>query len=117
MFDEYDPADARLCQSLKQFIDKNNKTTAQIIRESGMNRRFFFDVLACKRKPSRRYVLRMLMTLKVPLENVQQLLGAARYPQLNTHDRRDNVIIDCINDKASVDECNARLKEIDLDGL
>ena len=83
-------------KSLIALIDKKGYTKAQVIKDSGINRRFFFDILSCKRKPARDYVLRILIALKVPLEDVQKLLCATGYPQLNAQDHRDSVIIDIL---------------------
>ena len=109
--------DVPLCRYLKVLIQKRGYTKAQVIRDSGINRRFFFDILADKRKPARNYVLRILIALKIPLKNIQWLLRATGYAQLYARDRRDSVIIYCINHRISVDECNAMLKRINFEEI
>ena len=107
--------DIPLCQYLKTLIEKKGYTKAQVIRDSGINRRFFFDILSGKRKPSRNYVLRILIALKISLKNVQWLLGATGYAQLYARDKHDSVIIYCINHQNSVNDCNAMLEKIHLE--
>jgi hypothetical protein len=98
-------------------IKRAGVTKAKIIRESGVNRRFFFDILSGKKMPSRRYVIRIFLALKLPLADVQWYLKATDYPQLYARDRRDSVIIYCINHKLTVEACNTMLNKIGLESL
>ena len=107
--------DIPLCQYLNALIEEKGYTKAQVIRGSGINRRYFFDILSCKRKPSKNYVLRILIALQIPLKNVQWLLGATGYAQLYARDKHDSVIIYCINHQNSVNDCNAMLEKINLE--
>ena len=109
--------DIPLSRYLKALIEKRGFTKARVIRDSGINRRFFFDILSDKRKPTRNYVLRILIALKIPLKNVQWLLRATGYAQLYARDRRDSVVIYCINHKVDVRECNEMLQRINLEEL
>ena len=113
-FDENtkDFLDIPLSRYLKALIDKRAYSKAQVIRDSGINRRFFFDILADKRKPTRNYVLSILIPLQTPLKNVQWLLRATGYAQLYARDKRDSVIIFCINHQSSVKYCNLMLDKI-----
>jgi len=104
-----------LSQYLKVLIEEKGCTKAQVIRDSGLNRRFFFDILSNKRKPSRNYVLRILIALQMPLIDVQWLLGATGYAQLYARDKHDSVLIYCINHHNSVNDCNAMLEKINLE--
>lgn len=101
-----------LNQYLKVLIEQKGFTKAQIIRDSGINRRFFFDILSGKRKPTRNYIIRLLHALQMPLKNIQWLLRATGYAQLYARDKRDCVIIYCINHQNSVKECNEMLEKI-----
>ncbi len=109
--------DVPLCIYLKALIEERGFTKAGVIRGSGINRRFFFDILAGKRNPTRNYVLRILIALQIPLKDVQWLLRATGYAQLYARDRRDSLIIYCINHKINVNECNTMLKKINLDEI
>lgn len=104
-----------LNQYLKELIDQKGCTKAQIIRESGINRRYFFDILSGKSKPTRNNVLRVLLALQTPLKNVQWLLRATGYAQLYARDKRDSVIIYCINHQSSVNDCNTMLNKVNFE--
>ena len=98
-------------------IARANATKAKLIRESGINRRFFFDILSGKKLPNRRYIIRIFLALKLPLADVQWYLQAMDYPQLYARNRRDSVIIYCINHQLPVSECNDMLNKIGLENL
>jgi len=98
-------------------IHKNNTTKARLIRESGINKRFFFDILANKKRPSRRYIIRIFLALELNLTDVQWYLKATDYPQLYARDKRDAVIIYCLNHNIKVEECNKMLNKVGLENL
>lgn len=106
-----------LSQYLKDLIEKKGYSKARVIRDSGINRRFFYDILSDKRKPSRDYVLRILIALRIMLNDVQWLLRATGYAQLYARDKRDSVIIYCLNHQNSVVECNTMLEKINLERI
>ncbi len=109
--------DVPLNRYLKALISQKELSKAQVIRDSGINRRFFFDILSGKRNPTRNYVLRILIALGIPLKNIQWLLRATGYAQLYARDRRDSVIIYCINHNNTVKECNDMLGRINLEPI
>lgn len=110
-----DFVDAPLSKYLKELIEKKGYSKARVIRDSGINRRFFYNILSDKRKPSRDYVLRILMALQIPLKDVQWLLRATSYAQLYARDKRDSVIIYCMNHQNSVEDCNTMLEKVNFD--
>lgn len=98
-------------------IKKRKLIKAKIIRDSGMNKRYFFDILYGRKMPDRRYIIRIFMAMELDLEDVQWYLNACGYRQLYARDKQDCVIIYCINHKLSVQECNAMLNKIGLENL
>ena len=98
-------------------LKKRNLTKASIIRKSGINKRFFYDILAGKKTPNRRYIIRLLLALGVGFSDVQWYLKACDYPQLYVKNKRDSIIIYCLNNKLSVSECNKMLNNVDLENL
>lgn len=98
-------------------IQKQKTTKAKIIRESGINKRFFFSITSDKKRPSRRYVIRIFLALRLSLNDIQWYLKACDYPQLYARDKRDAVIIYCINHKIGVQECNTMLNKVGLENL
>lgn len=98
-------------------IQKQNTTKAKIIRQSGINKRFFFHITSDKKRPSRRYIIRIFIALHLELKDVQWYLKACDYPQLYAREKRDAVIIYSINHKISVQECNTMLNKVGLENL
>lgn len=52
-------------------IQKRGFTKKKIIKESGINRRYFFDILSGKKTPDRRYIIRILLALRMELGDAQ----------------------------------------------
>jgi|GEM_PF-938594 len=98
-------------------IERRSLTKSKVIKLSGINKRFFFDILSGKKTPSRRYIIRIFLALGLDLNDVQWYLRAADYPQLYVRNKRDAVIVYCINHKLSVGECNKMLNNVGLENL
>ena len=98
-------------------LKNKNCTKASIIRRSGINKRFFFDILSGKKTPNRRYIIRIFLALNTDFADVQWYLKACDYPQLYAKNKRDSIIIYCLNKKLSVAECNKMLNRVGLENL
>ena len=109
--------DFPLNECLKEYIRQQRFPHAKLVRESGMNRRYFYDILSGKRRPDQNYVLRLLLALRAPIADVQWLLRCARYPQLYIRNRRDAVILYAFEHTLSVKACNEMLKNLDLEQI
>ncbi len=106
-----------LDECLKEYILQKHVSNAKLIRESGMNRRYFYDILSGKRRPDENYVLRLLLALHASIEDVQWLLRCARYPLLYVRNRRDAVILYAFEHAISIQECNRMLENLDLEQI
>ena len=109
--------DFPLNECLREYILQKHTPHAKLIRESGMNRRYFYDILSGKRRPDQNYVLRLLLALHASVSDVQWLLRCARYPLLYVRNRRDAVILYAIEHAISVKECNRMLENLDLEQI
>lgn len=106
-----------LASSLQTLIKRQRAIKNRVIRDSGINRRYFYDILSGKRQPTRDYILRILIALGLPFGDIQWLLKATGYPQLYPRDRRDCVLIYCINHGIGVQECNRMLRKVYMEAL
>ncbi len=102
---------------IKAVIHDKKKTHAALIRDSGINRRYFYDILSGQRHPERSYVLRLMLALKLSFQDAQWLLKATGYPQLYVRNRRDTVVVYALERGLGVRECNAMLEKIDLEPI
>lgn len=98
-------------------LQTRHLTKAGIIRKSGINKRFFYDILSGKKSPNRRYIIRLFLAMGMELSDVQWYLKACDYPQLYAKNKRDSIIIYCLNKKLSVTECNRMLNHVGLENL
>ena len=107
--------------SIGEYIDaeiiRRGLVKNKVIKESGINKRFFFDILSGSKKPSQRYIIRIFLAMQMDFNDVQWLLRACDYPQLYAKNKRDAVIIYCINHKLPVGECNRMLNKVGLENL
>ncbi|MEA5048664.1 MAG: helix-turn-helix transcriptional regulator [Eubacteriales bacterium] len=109
--------DFPLHECLKEYIAQKQLSHAELIRVSGMNRRYFYDILSGKRHPDQNYVLRLLLALHATVADVQWLLRCARYPSLYVRSRRDAVILYSFEHAMSIKECNKMLENLDLEPI
>lgn len=109
--------DLPLCEYLKAIITIKKRTSASLIRESGINRRYFYDILSGKRQPDQDYVLRIMIALHATIHDTQWLLKAANYPQLYVRNRRDAIILYSIEHKLTVKQCNEMLTRLGLEEI
>ena len=98
-------------------IQKRKLTKARIIKDSGINKRYFFDILSGKKTPDRRYIIRIFLAMSLELGDAQWYLNACGYRQLYARDKQDCIVIYCFEHKLSVRECNAMLNKIGLESL
>ena len=110
-------ADMSIGEYIAAEIERRNITKSKVIRSSGINKRFFFDILNGKKSPSRRYIIRIFLALQMDFNDVQWYLKATDYPQLYAKNKRDAVIIYCFAHHLSVKECNKMLNNIGLENL
>ena len=96
-------------------IQSKKVTAASLIRESGINRRYYFEILSGKKRPTRNYVLRILLALSLPVQDVQWILRAAGYPQIYVRNKRDAVMLYAFEHRLSVRECNEMLDNIEME--
>ena len=92
-------------------------TKASVIKRSGINKRYFNDIIAGTKTPNRRYIIRIFLAMGLDFKDVQWYLKACNYPQLYAKNKGDSIIIYCLNKKLSVSECNAMLNKIGLENL
>lgn len=102
---------------IKAVIQSRKMTSASIIRDSGINRRYYFDILSGKKQPSRNYVIRLLLVLKLSVQDAQWILKTSGYPQMYVRTKRDAVIIYSFEHSLSVAECNVMLHNVKMESI
>ncbi|HAX83970.1 MAG TPA: hypothetical protein DCY15_05755 [Ruminococcaceae bacterium] len=103
------------CDRLNEEIGKRNLSKAEVIRNSGIERHYAYQILSGAKTPSRDKVLMFCFGLKMSAEETQHLLLECSVPLLYAKNKRDNVILFALENKLSIIELNELLYELGLD--
>ena len=104
-------SDNTVAAVLKNMIEQKKLTKAEVIRKSGLNEIYAYQIFAGKREPSRDKVLALCFGMSLCIEDVQTILKHCGYPQLYAREQRDSIILFCLEQHKSVIDCNNLLDE------
>lgn len=102
---------------LQHIIEEKGLKRSEIIRFSGLDRGYAYDILAGKKLPSRDKVLAICFAMKLSLEETQNLLKYTGYPQLYIRVQRESVLLYALQHGLSVTDVNMLLYEMGQDCL
>lgn len=102
---------AELSEYLNQLVKGRNMEQADVIKGSGLNRIYAYQIFEGKRNPSRDKILALAFGMKLNFGEVQKLLKTARKRTLYARDERDSIIIFAVKKGYSVIEANLLLEE------
>ena len=94
---------------INDIINDNNLQTADVIRESLIQRNYGYQILNGTRKPSRDKVIAICTAIKLDFARTDRALAAAGYGRLYSKSRRDSIIIFALNKQLTVMELNELL--------
>ena len=97
---------------LSQLLDTHNLQPKDIIINLNMDRSYTYQILGGRRNPTRNFLLRIAIFLKLPLEEAQRMLSIAQRAQLYPRNRFDAAIIFALEHEMTLEETNALLEEI-----
>ena len=81
-------------------------TQSQLIQDAQIQRNYGYQILNGTKNPGRDKVLSLCLALSLPLAEVQRALTLAKEAILYPKNKRDSVLIFCINKKLSVLDTN-----------
>lgn len=87
-------------------------SVSELIRKSGIQRNYAYQIINGVKRPGRDKVLALCLALNLPLEETQRALTIAEENVLYPKNKRDSIIIFCINQEKSVQETNDLLYEL-----
>lgn len=96
-------------------IEKRNFAKADVIRKSGIERHYAYQILSGKKTPSRDKLLMFCIGLEMTAKETQHFLLECSAPLLYAKNKRDNVILFALENKLTVIELNELLYELNLD--
>lgn len=98
-----------LSDYLNQLLEEKGARRADIVKKAGMNSTYGYQIFMGQRNPSRNKVLQIAFALSCTLRETNRLLRASDHSPLYPKDRRDAIIIFCIDRKRTLMQTNAEL--------
>ena len=117
-FDEYlreEPAfyTGKMEDELAELLTKKNLKKAEIIKRSGLDRTYGNQIFSGIRKPTRDKLLALGFGMGLTVEEMQRLLKVSEYPALYVKNKRDSIILFCLDKEVSLIETNELLYEME----
>ncbi len=101
--------DRTLSEYLQQLLIDHDLKRADVIREANLNSTFGYQIFTGQRQASRDKILQLAYAMHLSLIETNRLLQAAKANELYCKNRRDAIMIFCLNHGCSLQETNEEL--------
>lgn len=98
-----------LYEYIQKLLETKGISKGQLIKSTGLDRTYTYQVLSGVKRPSRDKVLAICFTLELSFEEVQDLLKATGYPILYVRISRDSIIIFALQHRRTLADTNEML--------
>ena len=98
-----------LTELLEQFLKKYQKQKKEVIRDAGMDTTYGYQIFDGRKKPRRDKLLQLAFGFPLTVEETNKLFRSAGVSDLYVRCKRDTICMYCLQQKMTVDECNALL--------
>ncbi len=102
-------SDRSLSDYLQQLLDEHGLERAEVVRSAGINDTFGYQIFMGQRGASRNKILQLAFAMKLTLKETNRLLQAAGANELYCKNRRDAIIIFCLEHDSSLHEADEQL--------
>lgn len=102
-------ANRSLPEYLQQMLDEKGLSRPRVISEAGLNATYGYDIFTGKKHPSREKVLPLAFAMHCTLQETNRMLQAAGVNELYVKNRRDAIIIFCLDHSYSLMKTNSEL--------
>lgn len=106
-----------LTEYLSQLLKSNKLKKADVIKRSGLNGVYGYQIFDGRREPSRDKIIQLAIGFCLDLEKTKKLLKCAGLGELYPRIKRDALLIHAINNSMSIDETEALLYKMGESGL
>lgn len=106
---EHDFTAPSLSEYLKQLLEEKGLERSRVVRMADLNETFGYQIFTGARHLSRNKVLQIAFAMALTLKETDRVLTAAGANVLNCEDRRDAIIIFCIDRGCSLQKVNEEL--------
>ncbi len=98
-----------LSEYLEQLLEKKHLKRSQVVRMADLNETFGYQIFTGARNPSRNKVLQIAFAMALTPRETNRALEAAGVSSLYSKDRRDAIIIFCLDRGCSLQKANEEL--------
>lgn len=98
-----------LYEYIHNLLKNKGISSGQLIKDSGLDRTYTYQILSGAKSPSRDKVLAICFTLKLSFDEIQNLLKATGYPILYARISRDSIIIFALQHSRTLTDTNELL--------
>lgn len=105
----HDFIERSLSEYLQQLLAEKHLERARVVRMADLNETYGYQIFTGARQPTRNKVLQIAFAMALSLKETNRALMAAGASALNCKDRRDAIIIFCIDKGCSLQKVNEEL--------
>lgn len=98
-----------LTEQLEQLLRKYQKQKKDIIKDAGMDTTYGYQIFDGRKNPRRDKLLQLAFGFPLTVEETNKVFRAAGVSDLYVRCKRDTICMYCLQQKMTVDECNALL--------
>jgi len=98
-----------LPEYLQQLLDDKGLSRPKVVSEAGLNATYGYDIFTGKKNPSREKVLPLAFAMGCTLQETNRMLQAAGVNELYVKNRRDAIIIFCLEHSYGLMRTNGEL--------
>lgn len=106
-----------LSEYLRQLLDEKHLERARVVRMADLNETYGYQIFTGARRPTRDKVLQIAFAMALTLKETNRALTAAGASVLTCKDRRDAIIIFCIDRSCSLQKVNEELYRLGEDTI
>ena len=107
--DSHDFGERTLSEYLQRLLEEKHLERAQVVRMANLNETFGSQIFKGERNPSRNKVLQIAFAMALSRRETNRALSAAGVNALNCKNRRDAIIIFCIDRGCSLQKVDEEL--------
>ena len=107
--EQHEPCSRTLAESLQQLLAEKGLERSRVVRMANLNDTFGYQIFQGTRHPGRDKVLQIAFAMALTLRETNRALTAAGASELYCKDRRDAIIIFCIDRGCSLQKVNEEL--------
>ena len=99
--------------ALNALLKEKHLKKSDIIKASGLNRTYAYDIISGRKTPTRDKILMLCLAMQLSMDETQRLLYISGYPQLYAKVKRESAILFALEKHLSVMETNHLLYEME----